>query len=92
MSASFDYSCETEAWREFIAKMHSGQPVPITEEMMSYWLEVLPPAYYSRRVTLPSAEVVLASFGFAEGHDQITAFYKQNGRWFCCRTNDWHHG
>lgn len=83
------YQSRTEpaAWREFIEVMHSGQPFECDEEMFFYWLEVLPPVLWGGNVTLPNGQRVRASFGFAEGAEPITAFWKDKGRYFGCRTN-----
>lgn len=71
---------------EFLRSMHSGAPFEMDEESWYYWLEVLPPVYMSRDVQLPNGDRVHASFGFAEGYDQITAFWKKGGRYYGCRT------
>ena len=71
----------------FLEAMHSGQPFEMDEESWYYWLEVLPPVYMGRTVKLPSGEKVRASFGFAEGEEHITAFWKQGGKFMGCQTN-----
>lgn len=80
------------AWRTFILVMRSGNVVEIDREMYDYFLGVLPPVYMGRRVTLPDGREVWADFGFAEGWDCITAFWRHadTGRCFCCRTTEVH--
>lgn len=79
-----------EGQREaFLTAMHSGQPFEMDEESWYYWLEVLPPVYMGRTVKLANGETVRASFGFAEGEEQITAFWKRDGKFLGCLTNDW---
>ncbi len=83
-------------WGGLMEAMHSGQKIEIDEEVFDYWLEVLPPVYMGKRVTLPGGEVVHATFGFAEGAEQVTAFWTngprhQEGnprRFFCQRTEE----
>jgi hypothetical protein len=81
------YDDTDEAWKEFIEAMHSGESFECDEEMFDYWLEVLPPVLWKRKVKLPNGETVNAAFGFAEGADVITVFWFKNGRYFGCRTN-----
>lgn len=82
------YSDESpDAWAEFIKIMRSGEVFECDEEMFYYWLEVLPPVYMGRRVELPSGRIVKASFGFAEGREQVVAFWQEGERYFGCRTN-----
>ena len=71
----------------FIFAMRSGRTFECDEEMWYYWLEVLPPIHMGRRVVLPNGDEVLASFGFAEGAEEITAFWTLGKRYFGCRTN-----
>jgi hypothetical protein len=78
-----------EQREEFLAAMQSGRPFEMDEESFYYWLEVLPPAYMGRIVKLPNGWSIRAFFGFAEGEEQITAFWRQDGRYFGCRTDEW---
>lgn len=74
-------------WDEFIKAMNSSEVVEMDEEMWMYWLEVLPPIYMNRRVEV--AGKPRRAFGFAEGTDFITAFWREGEfpvRFFCCRT------
>lgn len=74
------------AWDRFIAAMHSGQQFECDEEMWYYWLEVLPPVHMGRNVILPDGQQLRAAFGFAEGAEPVTVFWKFAGRYFGCRT------
>lgn len=78
-----------------VDKLQAGDRVEIDVEMFDYWLEVLPPIYMGRAVKLPDGETVRASFGFAEGSERITAFWRvrDNGatRYFAQRTDEINH-
>jgi hypothetical protein len=78
-------------WDEFIKAMNSGEVIEIDEAMFDYWLEVLPPIYMGRAVTV-AGQTRRLSFGFAEGYDYITAFWRDGGRFFCARTEEMNHG
>ena len=81
---------------DFLTAMHSGQVFECDEDMYYYWLEVLPPSYLKNPVTLPDGQQVRSDFGFAEGAEPITAFWKTKDRkdgaeadgvrFFGCRT------
>jgi hypothetical protein len=79
-----------------VAAIHSGARVEIDHEMYMYWLEVLPPVYMRRVVTLPGDGKRVTAFGFAEGCERITAFWSEGSgdaaRFFCQRTEQWHNG
>ena len=75
----------TEPWKETIEAMHSFAPIEVTEEIFDYFLEVLPPVFMGRIVTLPNGTRQYASFGFAEGAENIRAFWSKGGRFFCCQ-------
>lgn len=74
-----------DEWAAFIDAMHSGDAVEIDVSMYWYWLEVLPPATMRETYDFPDGPV-RSQFGFAEGWDYITAFWKAEGRYFCRRT------
>jgi hypothetical protein len=81
-----------EEWQEFLTAMQSGEPFECDWGMFYYWLEVLPPVHYGRRVTLPNGREIVAAFGFAEGAEEITVFWRERhpgaeDRYFGCRTN-----
>jgi len=71
---------------EFIEAMDSYMPFETDEESWDYFLEVLPPVHMGRNVKLPNGEMVRAWFGFAEGAEEITVFWKADGRYLACRT------
>jgi hypothetical protein len=73
------------AWQEFLAAMHSGDVFECDEEMYFYYLEVLPPVWMNRRMEVPGHGSV-STFGFAEGQEPITAFWRKGGRFFGQRT------
>jgi len=90
----YDDTSGTPRWAEFIEAMHSGDPVQIDEEMWDYWLEVLPPVFMGRDVCLRKHPQIVgpwrqvrAAFGFAEGEEPVTVFWKSGRRRFCCRTD-----
>jgi hypothetical protein len=69
------------AWSRFIEAMHSGEEVEIDEEMYYYWLEALPPVFMYKVIDGKKYE-----FGFAEGAEPVTVFWRKDGRFFCRRT------
>ncbi len=62
--------------RAFCEARDRGELCQIDEEMWSYFLEVLPPRFMHRTVTLCNGEQIAADFGFAEGAERITAFWR----------------
>ena len=87
----------TEAWDEMIAAMRSGERIQVEEGVYDYFLEVLPPIYMNRRITLPGGESQRVSFGFAEGAEAIVAFWCQGNSdagwsFFCQRTEEINRG
>lgn len=73
---------------EYLAALDSGLPFETDEETFFYFLEVLPPIYMARPIVLPNGEKIVTDFGFAEGHEKITAFWKRGTQYFACRTNE----
>jgi hypothetical protein len=69
------------AWSRFIEAMHSGEEVEVDEEMYYYWLEALPPVFMYKVIDGKRYE-----FGFAEGAEPVTVFWRKDGRFFCRRT------
>lgn len=80
-----------DTWDAFLAAMHRGQVLQIDEQLYDYFLEVLPPLFLGRRVTLLDGSLQWADFGFAEGAEIVTAFWrKRTGeatQYFCGATN-----
>lgn len=83
----YAYATTTGAlWGAFTTAMYdSVDPLEIDEEMFDYWLDVLPPVFMRRTVQLDNGDTVIASFGFAEGDMTPIAFYKEGGKFYCCR-------
>lgn len=77
-----------ENWAEFIAAENRGEQLEVDEDIFDYFLEVLPPVYMYRTVELPNGTQVRTTFGFAEGAEPVTAFWKLDGRYFCQRTKE----
>jgi hypothetical protein len=82
----YKLKCSGDQWQEFIFAMHSGARFEIDKEMFDYWRSVLPPIFLHEIVKLPQGEV-LASFGFAEGAEPITVFWRDRGRYYGQRTD-----
>jgi len=81
-----------ENWTETIAAMHSGAVIEIDQDVYWYFLEVLPPAYMGKTITLPDGQ--RADYGFAEGYEPVTAFWQVGAnasptrQYFCVRTQE----
>ena len=71
-----------ESFAEFIEARTKGVRCEIDEEMYDYFLEVLPPCFMSRTVVLCDGSVVRADFGFAEGVEILTAFWRKGDKFF----------
>jgi hypothetical protein len=63
-------------FQEFIRERTAGNLCVVDEELYMYFLEVLPPAFMYRTVTLNTGREIRAEFGFAEGAEQVTAFWR----------------
>lgn len=68
------------------AALARGERAEVDEEVFEYFLEVLPPQFMSKTVPLVDGSSVGATFGFAEGSDTITAFWREGGRYFAQHT------
>ena len=70
--------CSQEEWKEFLNDFNAvGKTLEIDEEMMYYWLEVLPPVFMHKTLPYPDPKhPVRYSFGFAEGREHIHLFYQ----------------
>lgn len=79
-----------DGMKAFLPDMHSGQVFECDEQMYRYFLEVLPPVWMAKTIRL-NGQRVFTNFGFAEGAELVTAFWKsKNGktlRYFGCRTD-----
>lgn len=80
----------------FVTARNAGELCRIDEEMFFYWLEVLPPVYFDQvqRVEIDGVSYLKrCSFGFAEGREFITDFWRNtdgNGKgtaFFCKMSN-----
>ncbi len=67
------------AFHEAVSK---GVTVEVDEGLFDYYLDVLPPRFMGRTVTLVDGSRRYATFGFAEGEDKPIAFWKSEGRFF----------
>ena len=63
-------------WKEFLDAKESGDIVEIDSSMYWHFLEVLPPVFMDGSV-----------FGFAEGYEHVTKFWKCGDEYFCQKTN-----
>ena len=85
LEVTFDeLQADAATWTEFLRKMHSGDQLEIDETVYDYFLEVLPPKY--GRFPLADGRTIGCDFGFAEGAEPITAFWRRAGRFYCQRT------
>jgi len=85
----YKYECSREEWQAFIEAMGSGHKFEVDEENWYYWLEVLPPVFMGEAIDyFPGREgqPTPVSFGFAEGTEPITVFWKWQGRYYGQRT------
>lgn len=71
----------------FLKARDSGIVFETDGASFDYFLEVLPPAWMGRRVSLPDGRTVRASFGFAEGWECVTAFWCEGDRFYVFKTN-----
>jgi hypothetical protein len=76
------------SWNEAIAAMNAGEKIEVDVALFDYFLEVLPPVYMNRWVTLPCGERRVVSYGFAEGAEQVKAFWEADGKYYCQQTKE----
>ncbi len=62
---------------DFCAARDRDGIVEVAADLFDYFLEVLPPVWMNRSLRLPTGEIRTCSFGFAEGHERITAFFRR---------------
>ena len=78
--------------KDFCEARATGRLVEVDEELWMYFLEVLPPVHMHYRATLPDGVRIEASFGFAEGYEPVTSFWRghglEKGRYFCQLTRE----
>ena len=73
---------------EFLTRRDAGERVTVDDGLADYFLDVLPPVYMGRVVTLADGTQVRAAFGFAEGQERITAFWYAAGQWYAQYTTE----
>ncbi len=88
----------TEAeMRAYLTGAQQAMPFEVTEAVWTYFLDVLPPPWMNEKRTLPGGRVQRCDFGFAEGRECVTAFWREwDGppgdrrvvRWWACRLNE----
>lgn len=76
---------DADDWDAFVAEMGSGRVFECDEAMYYHWLEVLPPAWLNRKLQIPGVGE-RTTFGFAEGREEVVAFWRENGRFFGWQT------
>lgn len=88
----YSYDAQGDQWTEAINAMRSGQVFECDESFFDYFLEVLPPVHMHYTATLPDGTKQKAAFGFAEGMEEVVAFWSRKDgdrvRHFGCRTNE----
>ena len=75
-----------ENWKETIDAMDSCQAHEINEEVFYYFLEVLPPVFMGKKFLFADGKIRWCSFGFAEGAEPVTVFWKEKEKYFLQRT------
>lgn len=83
-------------WSAFIQAKNSGALCRIDEAIFEYFLEVLPPVYMFREATLNTGRKLRVDFGFAEGAEIVTAFWREFGAYgaafYCQHTTEVNRG
>jgi len=77
-------------FRDFIEALDKGELCQVDERLWYYFLEVLPPIYMNERQVVTINGVgfnKLCDFGFAEGSEEITDFWKASDRYYCKKSN-----
>ena len=74
-------------WLEAHKKLDNGETIEITQKFFDYFLGALPPVHMGRWVRLQNGRAVRAEFGFAEGTEQIRAFWSEGPRFYAAQTN-----
>ena len=62
-----------------------GGRVKIDEGVFDYFLEVLPPIYMGQQVMIDEV-MIYVDFGFAEGAEEVVAFWQEGGDFYCQNT------
>ena len=66
-----------ETWEAFLKERDTGGIVEMDEDIFDYFLDVLPPAWMNREITMPDGRQQRIAFGFAEGWENVTAFWRK---------------
>ena len=70
--------------------MSENGRIEITQKDFDYYLGVLPPVSFNKTYMLPDdtgkMRPVETQFGFAEGFEEITAFWMEGDRFYCQKT------
>ncbi len=72
-------------WAEFLTARDTGKRVEISKAIYWYFLEVLPPVTWNQTYVLDGQEIH-SQFGFAEGTEEVTAYWREGKRYFCQKT------
>ena len=64
----------------------AGNIAEVSEDDFEEMLDVLPPAYMHKTVKLMNGETVNSDYGFVEGADRVTAFFKRDGKFYAAGT------
>ncbi len=90
------YHPSTDEMRVFLVGQASKMPFEVTARVWNYFLEVLPPSWMNEK-RLIAGRVQRCDFGFAEGWEPVTAFWREwEGppgdrrvvRWWACLLNE----
>ena len=82
----------TEAWDEMITAKNSGAKIEITEEVYDDFLESVAAGLHGASGQAAGHRTAAIHFGFAEGAEPITAFWRENGKFYCMQTNEMNRG
>ena len=81
---------------EFCAARDTDRRVEVSEDLWFYFLEVLPPVHMNYQACVQDrcgARINRwVAFGFAEGAELVTAFWREDGRYFAQLTNERNRG
>jgi hypothetical protein len=70
------------------ADKQAGQRLEVDAELFDWFLEVLPPVHMGYTATVGDGSTVRALFGFAEGLELVTAFWRQDGHYYAQLTTE----
>jgi len=64
----------------------SGEQVEIDKEIFDYFLGVLPPVAMGQTVILTTGRRITPPFCFAEGAENMIAFWEEDEKFYACKT------